>query len=661
MKRTTALLLALVALLAQVLTIYQDAAGNLGPAADRAHVAFRLGRSWIKEGALSFRAGGEPSESYPSWAWVGYAALMERLGIPPTIAAQVLAIACALGAMLVLSRFSPDRLAGVIAPLLLAVCGPLAAAAGSGTEFTLEALLTVTALLAFESGSRRGLALLLCFGLLVRPEGALMVLGLWVMALSSRFKRRLPGEPLPPQARLGIWPFALPVGLWGVQVVLRKAWFGAYLSPTQELLVAPDWERLQLGLNYLWAAFTRSGGLSLSLVALVALLFGAQSPRGRRALVLGLAWCALLALQGGDDLPFWAAMAPAAPLLFVAVQEALITAIDGRSSLWRRAAWSLFFVGMASSLLASKLPADLGPLPLERLQQAWIYADQEQAHPFDSAPARLGLEARVARDERLRAIGIFFRDEVEPKRVVLSPWPGAIGYLTRGRCVDLLGRAQPGPDSAHARSWSGHPRVDLLEALRTEPDYILPVVTPSQRPPLVRQVLTQWMENFDSVPASPERFAALAQPLQNYEVISVRVPQSSQDPRVPSSQPVTLMRHHRLQEAPSIELQTFGRRFTVHVTHGGHGQMIDLEIVATDSSGKQWGVSPTGSFVESTQVHARTGLWLPPTGNRSIRLFDGNLPAGLDVVELEAVLRNPGSQDENNFSQVSAPIKLLLR
>jgi hypothetical protein len=661
MKRTTALLLALVALLAQVLTIHQDSAGNLGPAADRAHVAFRLGRSLVKEGALGFRAGADPAESYPSWLWVGFAALMERLGIPPTTAAQALAIACALGAMLVLSRFSPDRLAGVIAPLLLAVCGPLAAAAGSGTEFTLEALLSVTALLAFEAGSRRGVALLLSIGLLVRPEGALLVLGLWAMALSSRLKRRPMGAPLPPQARLGIWPFALPVCLWGLQAVLRKTWFGAFLSPSQELMLAPDWPRFELGLRYLWEGFSRSGGLALTAVALLALPFGTQTPRGRRALVLGLAWCGLLALQGGDDLPFWAALAPAAPLLFVAVQEALISAIDGHSSLRRRVAWSLFFLGMGSSLLASKLPGDLGPLPLEKLQNAWLYDDQELRHPLDSAPARLGLEARVARDERLRAIGIFFRDEVEPKRVLMSPWPGAIGYLTRGRCVDLLGRAQPAADSNRTRSWSGQARVDLLAALNSEPDYILPVVTPTQRPPLVRQVLSQWMEHFDNVPPSPERFDALALPLRNYEVISVRVPQSSQDPRLPSSLPVTLMRHRRLAEAPAVELQAYGRRFTVHVTHRGHSQMIDLEIAGTDSQGKIWGVTPTGAFVESTLVHARTGLWLPATGNRSIRLFVGTIPPELDIVQLNAVLRNPGSQDESNFSQVSAPTTLLLR
>jgi hypothetical protein len=661
MKRSTVLLLALVALLAQILTIHQDSSGQLGPPADRVHTAFRLGRALVREGLLSFRAGGQPAESYPSWAWVGYSALIERLGLAPTLAAQVLAIGCALLAMLVLSRFSPDRLAGVIAPLLLAVCGPLAAAAGGGTEFALEALLAVSALLAFEAGSRRGLALLLCFGLLVRPEGALMVLMLGAMSLSSRFKRRAPGEPLPPQARLGLWPFALPAALWALQALLRQSWYGALLSPTQALLVDPAWERTGLGLRYLAEGLIGSGGLALGAVALLALLLGRQTPRGRRALALGLGWCALVVLEGGDDLPFWTALAPAAPLLFVAVQEALIRAIDSQASWPRRAAWGLFFAGLGASLLASKLPADLGPLPLERLQRAWFYGQPPDPYPLASGPARLGLGARINFDERLRAIGVFLRDEVEPSRTILTPWPGAIGYLTRGRAIDLLGRAQPIAGGSRTLSWSGRQRVDLLAALAAEPDYILPVVAGGERPPLMREVLLEWNEHFDLEPASKERFERLAAVLRNYEVISVRVPKHSREPRLPSSQPATLLRHRRLGESPELELQASAGRVAVQVKHGGHGQMIDLEISARDRSGQRYNLTPTGDFSTSANVHARTGLWLPNTGNRAIRLFDAHWPKDLDLVEFSAVLRNPGSQDEASFSQVSAERRIELR
>ena len=56
----------------------------------------------------------------------------------------------------------------------------------------------------------------------------------------------------------------------------------------------------------------------------------ALSGLGVRALVLSAFWAGIVGFGGGDSLPFFQAMAPILAILFVAVQEAMQTALDSR-------------------------------------------------------------------------------------------------------------------------------------------------------------------------------------------------------------------------------------------------------------------------------------------------------------------------------------------
>ena len=156
MNRTIALFVALVMLLAHVLSIHTDARGLVAVAWDQAHVPFRLGRNLIYEGQLAWNPGMEAFESYPSVLWVLLCALFERVSAlmhgSVNVFAQTTGVLCALATTVVVSRVQPQRAAGLMAALILATSGAFAAAAVSGLETALFVWLLAWAFLAFERG-----------------------------------------------------------------------------------------------------------------------------------------------------------------------------------------------------------------------------------------------------------------------------------------------------------------------------------------------------------------------------------------------------------------------------------------------------------------------------------------------------------------------------
>ena len=103
---------------------------------------------------------------------------------------------------------------------------------------------------------------------------------------------------------------------------------------------------------------------------------------GRRALVLFLAWAVVVALSGGDELPFWNALAPALPLAFIAIQSAITNWMDARP---RHAPVAIALLGITvpMSFLASKLPGDLGPIPMKRFLDNWMAPSETAERSYE--------------------------------------------------------------------------------------------------------------------------------------------------------------------------------------------------------------------------------------------------------------------------------------
>lgn len=655
MNRSASLLFAFGVLLAHALVLCQDQLGHIARPPDGVNVAFRMARNLVRTDSAAFDATGPLLESYPSHLWIALSALADRFYLGPNQAAQGMSLLSALGIVLVVSRFSPARLAGVMAPLFVVVSGSVAAAALSGTEWTTFALLCVTGLLMLEEGRPRALTIVACLAVFARPEGILLVIALGALALASRARRRGVDEPVPGQASVGPLPFAIGFGVWLAVGFVRISMTGSFFAPVMLDALLPDATRFANGSYYLLDYFARSGAMLLTIVPAGFALVGGLSPRGRRALVLGLAWCLWVAWQGGDTAAMWQAMVPAVPFLAVAIQEALTELMDTEHPVVLRTAWALFLVGLAATLLVSRRPTDIGPLPFESLQRAWMHAPAMEAR-FDLRSGRMGLVQQIADDERRRCAAIFVRDNLETDATVGTLWPGAVGYLSGRRVEDLRGRATLG-GRARLRGDFGSHRVDLVRTLSIRPDFVLP---PEEVDDLIPQeVATRWLERFDRVGATSERVAALARVLERYELVTVPIPRHSAKPETTSTMPYGLLRHERLGSPTDLRMRVSNGQMLVEARHAGHRQIVDLLIETIDEAGERRFVHPAGNLVADVPAHARSGLLLHNSGNRWIRLCSVPFEAIGRRTQVRAALVAPESTPGSGtrFAERSARVE----
>ncbi len=647
MNRTTVVFLALAILLAHTLAIHQtppspdrDPGGDFAAPYERAHVAYRLGRNLAYDGRALWDPHGPWVESYPSPIWIGSAALAARLGIYPTTLSQALGILFALSTVIVVAQFSSNRLAGLIAPVLIATSGSACASAASGTEAPLAMLLVSLAFLAFERGWRKTFAAGLIALLLTRPEGVALLFGFLLLEWLDR--PRLEELPRPALVKPLQAAFAAVAVFAGLRLLLT----GNLLSPFASELLSIDSARWKLGLQYVWSFLTSSGSGSLLALPIVFLFFRTLPPIGRRATLLFLAWAAVVAFAGGDRQPFWNALAPALPLLFVSIQSAITAWID-RNPRQAPLAWGVLSVTTAACLLVSKLPGDLGPIPLERLLRAWMEPPRELSEAFGHPLGRRGLLAEIREVERLRSVGIFLRDQVSADATIGTFWPGAIGYLSRKRVVDLLGRTQPVADQDRPRTWRGAVKADLVRALSREPDYLVLETGAAGRARL-SELLHHWLQRYDVIGDTPERLREFTEALQHYEIVAVPVPVRSSRPEQSSPNPFLLLRNKRLGLAPELELRRQPTSFEVLARHRGHEQVVDLMLELTDSQGQIWNMRPTGEWVAGSEIDARTNLLLYDTGPSSILLVRGTLPP--TGVTLFARLHTPGISADSQLA-----------
>ena len=650
MNRTLALFLTLAILVAHTLAIHKNIYDAIAPPYDEAHVAFRIARNFVETGSLAWDPGSAPAESYSSLLWIAVAALGERLDFAVTAFCQSVGAASAMLAIFVLAHFSPGRLAGVIAPLLFVVSGGVAAAAGSGAETATLALLVIASFLAFERRAKYAFALCTCLCVATRAEGIVFVLMLLGLELAGSLSR-----PKTPRIGLLRW-FAPAAATAGLLILLRHQLYGTWLSPFSHSFVDQSAQRWLSGAKFL-GDFVRGSGWTMLLVfPLYYLVRGHLTGIGRRALLLSVGYSLIVACMGGGHGPMFQPMVPMTALLLIAIQESMTIALDSKRRGWPQLTWAMFLTALATSALVSKYPGDLGVLPLESLHRRWVVRSTPPRLSYVEPLGRLGLVEETDATERLRSLGIFMRDQLDPRDRVLSPWPGALGYISRLRVIDVLGRATLPPGKVHPRPWSGEQRADLLAVLALSPEYIVPAINWHEVPPTLKEIGLTWSRALDIAPSDEARLQALGEQLRAYELITVPVPlTNSTQPRTPT-RPFHLLRRRDMNLAPHLAIELEGRRFKVTVRHNAPQQEVDLRVLLRDSAGRQWSVEPTGRLREGMTAMMRTSILLFPTGDRSIELAAVSWPEGLDIVELRAVLRNPLAGGEHPYSVASEAV-----
>lgn len=649
MNRGTVVFLALAILLAHAFAIHQTPDGDFAAPYELAHVAYRIGRNFVYEGVARWNPGGPPTDSYPSLAWIALSAIAARLYLYPTILSQAVDLFCALATVVVLAQFSPKRSAGLIAPTLLALSGSAAAAALSGTEAALAMLLVTASFLAFERGWLRAFALASSLLVLTRPEGVVVVGVLLACEFLARprtehaRRRPLLRAFLAPLVGLG---FALLVRQW-----MTGSWLSAHAAPLFEV----DLQRWKLGALYLAGFASASGFLLLVLAVVLSLCAARLGAMALRALAVVLGWCLVLAASGGDGLPFWISLVPVLPLFFLVVQEALREWMD-RTAVLERVVWPVLFVTAGAALLASKVPGDVGPLRLEGPLTRWQTPSGPLASAYPRPFGRLGLLEEIRAVEHLRTLGVFLSDRVADDAVILTRWPGAIGYLSRKEVLDLSGRTSPLPGATRTLSWNGSPPVDLVAALSSQADYLVPVLGTLSETAAPGDFLRQWLERQDTVGPSEERVRELQRALIGYELTCVPVPHRSSRPHEPSERPFPLLQRRSRRQAPELTLVPGEERVAVLVRHTGHQQVADLCVQWSGADGTTAYLRPTGGFQPGEPHDARTSLLVHPTATRQVELITFRPPPGPG--RLRAWLHNPGMRPDAPLAGIGEPVEL---
>ena len=640
MNRTTALLLAMAALLAHALAVHLEPAGHLGQPYEESHAAFRLARNWVQEGAFVWNPG-ETAESglrgglgaHASPLLVAVATVAERVYLPVNRFVQFAGILAALLTVAATTRFATDRSAGTIPALLLVTSGAFAAAAASGTEFPLLAFAATLAFVARE----RGRPLLFATGLAVlvtaRAEGLVLAALLGVMAVVCRPRA---GRPL------RIWTLG-PALAAAVALLLAPDGAGGRLYVTRLQHLVGDVDE---GLRYLGDFLLSSITPALLVFPVVALVPRRLGGEGSRALLLAVTWTALVVLGGGGPTTFTVALVPALPLIAIAVQFGIIAALDSRRPGLEPLSWAVLVLGALTAGLPSKAPSEIG------WHEAWV-EDAFVDPGFGREPlrGRASLQQELVTTAELRDLGRFLREQVDPELSLLTPWSGALGYLADRTVLDVTGR----------RTRARH----LAESLELAPDLIL--ATRQQDRGLRQRRVPElpvdpaWIDLARDEPALGRRiFAALGK----YELVTVPVV-GERDPRPVGGWPMHLLRHRDLGLAPRVELTREGDIVVAHVRtpEGGHLQLVHLELTVNDAAGVEWSVDPLGRLQPGRDYLARrwlvTGIG-EQGGAEAMRVELGRTPGGADVVSIDARLLNPRLRREHSLAGVGEPVSFLV-
>jgi hypothetical protein len=339
-RRETALL----AVLAALFALATLRALQLAWICDDAFISLRYAENLVAGHGLVFNPG-ERVEGYTNLLWTLLLAALLRAGVDPIRAAELPGIAAWAALALVLAAESwrrsrgPGRAFLPLAAALVLVCNDFQVWATGGLETSLFALLVVAGLLATRdapgSPARPWLAgSLLALAVLTRPDGLLFALAgaaSWWIAPDRR------GAAARRRSALAT---LLPLALVLAVLVPWKLWYYGELVPTAFYSKSATRPYPSQGLVYLGLYLAKNWFLlAAGAWALATSLRGEAPPaRGVRAeqrflLASAALFVAYLVWVGGD---FMAArrLLPAAPLVFLAIEERLARAPErGRGAL----------------------------------------------------------------------------------------------------------------------------------------------------------------------------------------------------------------------------------------------------------------------------------------------------------------------------------------
>jgi hypothetical protein len=283
-------------------------------------------------------------------------------------------------------------------------------------------------------------------------------------------------------------------------------------------------------------------------------------------------------------------------------------------------------------------------------------------------------------------VGLFLRASVPADFTLLSPYSGAIAYLSRMQVLDLNGQVTAPEGTGLTPPWNPRPAIDLLAALEQDADFILVGLQNIRERELGGAFglgLGLGLEELlilDGSHEDLERQALISAQLNEYELVTVPVYAQ----RRHRSAPFPLLRRKDLGLTPRLEIQHVDDEIRVLLTSDwpkdstgwpGNPHLVRLALEGTDENGNVWFLDPQGGSHAPTrnaknqkrgpedELFVRPDLLLQPTPDQWVRLASVPLlktPAGTRLVDLRAQLFNPYTAKQSPFAPASSEASLKL-
>ncbi|MEE8467524.1 MAG: hypothetical protein V3T22_03670, partial [Planctomycetota bacterium] len=406
---------------------------------DDAFISFRYARNWAESGVPAYDLGGglEPVEGYSNFLWVLLLKWCFQIGLPLEWDARALSILMGGATVLLLDRvlrrgLGLGPLPAALGTISLAAFPPFVVWCTGGLETACFSLLLLAcfALLTRPGAERERLTGTLaglcavCLAL-VRVEGFL-----WVLAVAgcAWLANKMRSETHVGHKRFGSYFVVYLLG-FGAFLLWRHATYGEWLANTVQAKAGIDGEGVVRGLKTTASFLLLFPGVLIVLLAAPIALRGPENGPARGAALGALGMVVLLlgynTLVGGDWMPFFRFLAPAAP--FVALMLAVVCARLGA-----RAGVTLTAICVGLSIT----PLFGGSLVPRGVREA-LYFRSFQRVGYQTEWERW--EKGVQNLAMFSALGRGLRQIAQPQDSLTFGAIGAVGYYSRMRIHDRNG------------------------------------------------------------------------------------------------------------------------------------------------------------------------------------------------------------------------------